>query len=87
MSTIMGIDVMTHPCGAKLKLCWCPCCRVRVHPYSIKSDILIWKCASCGKRHGRPDEETIKSIEQFVERFGWTQHALMLCDDGVIRVG
>ena len=87
MSAIMGIDMVTaHPCGAKLKLCWCGACKVRISPYSTKSQILIWKCASCGKRHGRPDEHTIKSIEQFVRRQGWTWRPLIMPDDGAIRV-
>jgi hypothetical protein len=47
---------------------------------------LIWKCASCGKRRGRPGEQTIKSIEQFIRRYGWTWRPLIMCDDGAIRV-
>jgi hypothetical protein len=87
MNTIIGIDIKNaNPCGAELKLCWCPCHKLRIHPYSKKSNILIWKCASCGKRHGRPDEQIIKLIEQFVERFGWTPQPLRLSDDGGIRV-
>ena len=87
MSAIMGIDMVTaHPCGAKLKLCWCTCSKVRISPYSNKSKILAWKCASCGKRHGRPDEQTIKTIEQFVRRYGWTWRPLIMSDDGAIRV-
>ena len=87
MSAIMGIDMVTaHPCGAKLKLCWCTAARCGSARTATKSQILVWKCASCGKRHGRPDEQTIKTIEQFVRRYGWTWRPLIMSDDGAIRV-
>lgn len=85
--SIIGIDVVSaRPCGAKLRLCWCSCCKVRIDPHSVKSPILIWKCASCSKRHGRPSAPTIQRIEHFIERYGWTHRPLVLCDDGVVRV-
>jgi hypothetical protein len=54
---IWGLDVrVVTPCR-----CGCPF--IRVHPYSVKSSIPIWKCSWCARRKGRLTETKIKLLE------------------------
>jgi hypothetical protein len=47
---IYGLDIVIAD------LCRCGCSLIRVHPYSVKSKIPIWKCVWCRKRRGKPTD-------------------------------
>jgi hypothetical protein len=77
---IMGLDVCTPwPCK-------CGCLVVRVTPYSKVSPVLIWKCAWCKKRRGRPTEVDVQRLKAFVTSHGWNAQPLTLHEDGSVRV-
>src|SRR5262245_63791289 len=76
---IYGLDVVVAvPCR-----CGCPL--LRVHPYSVKSEIRIWKCVWCRKRRGRPTETELALMNAWLKEYGWTIEPLAFCDDGGIR--
>jgi hypothetical protein len=78
--TIMGIDVVTpSPCR-------CRCTTLRITPYNKKSDKLIFKCAWCKSRKGKPTEAEVEKLESFVKQFGWQWRPLILADNGSIYV-
>jgi hypothetical protein len=66
-------------------LCRCGCSVLRVHPYSVKSEIPIWKCLWCRKRRGRPTELELKLMKSWLREYGWTMEPLAFCEDGGIR--
>ena len=76
---LFGLDiVVVDPCR-----CGCPL--MRVHPYSVKSEILVWKCVWCQKRRGRPTETEIALMNAWLRDYGHTLEPLAICDDGGIR--
>jgi hypothetical protein len=68
---IWGVDVyFVTPCR-------CGCALRRVHPYSVKSSIPIWKCSWCARRKGKLTETEIKLLERWVHQYGWTLECLV----------
>jgi hypothetical protein len=77
---IMGLDVrQAWPCC-------CGCLITRVAPYSKASPILIWKCAWCKKRRGRPAEIDVRRLKTFVGDYGWNAQPITLHEDGSVRI-
>jgi hypothetical protein len=75
---IWGLDVrVVTPCR-------CGCALIRVHPYSVKSSIPIWKCSWCARRKGRLTETKIKLLERRVHQFGWTLEPLVFHENGKV---
>lgn len=75
---IWGLDVrVVTPCR-------CGCALIRVHPYSVKSSIPIWKCSWCARRKGKLTETKIKLLERWVHQFGWTSEPLVFHENGKV---
>ena len=75
---IWGLDVrVVTPCR-----CGCPL--IRVHPYSVKSSIPIWKCSWCARRKGKLTEAEIELLERWVRQFGWTLEPLVFHENGKV---
>ena len=75
---IWGLDVrVVTPCR-------CGCALRRVHPYSVKSSIPIWKCSWCARRKGKLTETEIKLLERWVHQFDWTLEPLVFHEDGKV---
>jgi hypothetical protein len=73
--SIMGLDVnVAHPCR-------CGCATIRICPHSSVSDLLVWKCAWCGKRKGKPTDDEIEALVEFVEKFDWNMRPLRFDED------
>jgi hypothetical protein len=73
--TIWGLDVrVVTPCRCGSPL-------IRVHPYSVKSSIPIWKCSWCARRKGKLTETEIKLLERWVHQFAWTLESLVFHED------
>ena len=67
---IMGLDVIVAwPCR-------CGCALLRICPHSKVSDLLIWKCAHCKKRRGKPTDVEIELLAAFTDQFGWNMRPL-----------
>ena len=75
---IWGLDVrVVTPCR-------CGCALIRVHPYSVKSSIPIWKCSWCARRKGKLTETEIKLLERWAHQFGWTLESLVFHENGKV---
>jgi hypothetical protein len=75
---IWGLDVrIVTPCR-------CGCALIRVHWYSVKSSIPIWKCSWCARRKGKLSETEIKLLERWVHQFSWTLGSLVFHEDGKV---
>ena len=61
--------------------CRCGCPLIRVHPYSVKSSIPIWKCSWCARRKGKLTETEIELLERWVHQFDWTLESLVFHED------
>ena len=75
---IWGLDVRV------VTACRCGCALIRVHPYSVKSSIPIWKCSWCARRKGKLTETEIKLLESWVHQFGWTLESLVFHENGTV---
>ena len=75
---IWGLDVRV------VSPCLCGCAVIRVHPYSVKSSIPIWKCSWCARRKGKLTETEIKLLERWVHQVDWTLEPLVFHEDGSV---
>ena len=76
---IFGLDIVVAD------LCRCRCPIIRVHPYSVKSDIPIWKCVWCKARRGRPTNTELALLRAWLREYGHTLEPLAFHDDGGVR--
>jgi hypothetical protein len=76
---IYGLDIVVAD------LCRCGCPLLRVHPYSVKSEIPIWKCVWCRKRRGRPTETELALMKAWLREYGHTLEPLCFPDTGGIE--
>jgi hypothetical protein len=75
---IRGLDVrIVTPCR-------CGCALIRIHPYSVKSSIPVWKCSWCARRKGKLAETEIKLLKRWVHQFDWTLEPLVFHEDGKV---
>ena len=75
---IWGLDVrVVTPCR-------CGCALIRVHPYSVKSSIPIWKCSWCARRKYKLSETEITLLERWVHQFDWTLEPLVFHENGKV---
>ena len=71
---IFGLDiVVAYPCRCGWTL-------LRVHPYSVKSEIPIWKCVWCRKRRGRPSKTELALMKAWLREYGHTLEPLCFPD-------
>ena len=75
---IRGLDIRA------VTPCRCGCPLIRVHPYSVKSNIPIWKCSWCTRRKGKLTETEIKLLQRWVHQFGWTFESLVFHENGQV---
>ena len=75
---IWGLDVQV------VAPCRCGCPLIRVHPYSVKSSIPVWKCSWCARRKGKLTETEIELLEHWAHQFGWTLESLVFHENGKV---
>jgi hypothetical protein len=79
---LLGLMVcVVDGCGAPVGVRhWCGCTVCRVAPHSKVSNVLVWKCVRCGKRHGRLTDDDIEELDSFYDRHGKNRQPLQWCE-------